>query len=263
MCLIAFAWRRDARFPLVVAANRDEFHPRPTAPAAFWPDRPRILAGRDLLGHGTWLGISSDGRFAALTNLRSARETRRDAPSRGSLVRAFLDGAVRPGDFLEDVARRAHQYNGFCLVAGDDMELGYYCARDAAPSLLAPGIYGLSNARLDSPWPKVEGLKSGLASVLSRPRWHAGDLMALLADRTQAPDEDLPDTGVGRAQERIFSPAFVVGEHYGTRSSTVLRVDAGGGVDFTEQSFGPGGRRGKAVHFSFRIDAPVPARAAR
>ncbi len=259
MCLIAFAWRRDAHFPLVVAANRDELHARPTAPAAFWPDCPRILAGRDLLGHGTWLGISSDGRFAALTNLRSAREARRDAPSRGSLVRAFLGGVERPGDFLEEVARRAHRYNGFCLVAGDGMELGYYCARDAAPSILAPGIHGLSNARLDAPWPKVEGLKSGLASVLARPRWRAGDLMELLADRRQAPDEDLPDTGTGRARERVSSPAFIAGDHYGTRSSTVLRVDAGGCVEFTEQSFGPGGRTGEAVHFSFRIDAPAPA----
>ena len=270
MCLIAFAWRRHPRFPLVVAANRDEFHQRPTASASFWSECPEILAGRDLLGRGTWLGISSRGRFAALTNLRSGHEERRDAssrgrdaPSRGLLVSAYLSGTQSPEAYLEEVARRAHRYNGFCLIVGDGVEMGYYCARDPAPSLLPPGIYGLSNARLDEPWPKVEGLKSGFAEVLSRPGWRSGDLMALLGDQRPAPDEDLPDTGVGLEQERIYSPAFVTGAHYGTRSSTVLIVDAGGRVDFTEQSYDPGGRAGSRAHFSFVMDAFTPARAVR
>lgn len=270
MCLIAFAWRQDPRYPLVVAANRDEFHQRPTAPAAFWPECPEILAGRDLLGRGTWLGISSRGRFAALTNLRSGHEARRDAssrgrdvPSRGLLVSAYLSGTQSPEGYLEEVARRAHRYNGFCLVAGDGAEMAWYSARDSAPSVLPPGIYGLSNARLDEPWPKVELLKSGLAGVLARPRWESGDLMALLGDRSPAPDEDLPDTGVGLAQERFYSSAFISGEHYGTRSSTVLNVDAEGHVDFTERSFNPGGAESAEVHYSFDIDALIPARAAR
>ena len=263
MCLIAFAWRRHPQFPLVVAANRDEFHQRPTAPASFWPDCPQILAGRDLLGRGTWLGVSGGGRFAALTNLRSAREARRDAPSRGSLVSAFLYGTSGPGVYLAEVAQRAHEYNGFCLVAGDGAEMGYYCARDAAPSFLSPGVYGLGNARLDTPWPKVERLKSGLAEVLSRARWRSGELMALLGDRTPAPDEELPDTGVGVAQERIFSSAFVTGAHYGTRSSTVLMLDAGGRVHFTERSFDSGGRESGDTNFSFLVDSRVPARAVR
>lgn len=261
MCLIAFAWRHDPRYPLVVAANRDEFHQRPTAPAAFWPECPEILAGRDLLGRGTWLGISSRGRFAALTNLRSGHEGRRDAPSRGLLVSEFLLGAQSPEGYLEEVARRAHRYNGFCLVVSDGSDMAWYCARDSAPSLLASGVYGLSNARLDESWPKVELLKSGLAGVLSRPRWRSGDLMALLGDRSPAPDEDLPDTGVGLAQERIYSCAFVTGVHYGTRSSTVLTVDAEGCVDFTERSYDSGSESAK-VHFSFDIDALIPARAA-
>ena len=270
MCLIAFAWRRHSRYPLVVAANRDEFHQRPTAPASFWSECPEILAGRDLLGRGTWLGMSSRGRFAALTNLRSGHEARRDAssrgraaPSRGLLVSAYLSGTQSPEGYLVEVARRAHRYNGFCLIVGDGVEMGYYCARDPAPSLLAPGIYGLSNARLDEPWPKVEGLKSGLGKVLSGPRWQSGDLMALLGDRSPAPDEDLPDTGVGLEQERIYSSAFVTGAHYGTRSSTVLTVDAGGRVDFTEQSYDPGGRAGSCAHFSFLLDTLILARAAR
>ena len=263
MCLIAFAWRHHPRYPLVVAANRDEFHQRPTAPASFWPECPEILAGRDLLGRGTWLGISSRGRFAALTNLRSGHEARRDAPSRGLLVSAFLGGTHSPESYLAEVARRAHRYNGFCLIVGDGGDMAWYCARDPAPSLLAPGIYGLSNARLDEPWPKVEGLKSGLAEVLSRPRWRSGDLMALLGDRSPAPGEDLPDTGVGLEQERIYSSAFVTGAHYGTRSSTVLMVDAGGRVDFTEQSYDSGGRAGSRAHFSFDIDSLIPARAVR
>ena len=263
MCLIAFAWRHHPRYPLVVAANRDEFHQRPTASASFWSECPEILAGRDLLGRGTWLGISSRGRFAALTNLRSAHEARRDAPSRGSLVSAFLSGTEAPHAYLAEVARQAHRYNGFCLVTGDGDEMAYYCARDSAPSLLSPGIYGLSNTRLDEPWPKVERLKSGLAGVLSRPRWRSGDLMALLGDRSPAPDDDLPDTGVGLAQERTFSPAFIAGAHYGTRSSTVLWVDAGRRVDFTEQSFDSRGCAGERAHFSFLMDSPVSTRAAR
>ena len=263
MCLIAFAWRHHPRYPLVVAANRDEFHQRPTAPATFWADSPRILAGRDLLGRGTWLGITSEGRFAALTNLRGERGARRDAPSRGSLVSAYLSGTRSPEGYLEDVARRAHRYNGFCLVAGDGGEMAWYCARDPAPSLLAPGIHGLSNARPDEPWPKVEHLKSGLAEVLSRPRWRSDDLMALLGDRSPAPDEDLPDTGVGLAQERIYSSAFITGEHYGTRSSTVLSVDAGGRVEFTERSYAPDGGKRAEAHYSFDIDSLIPARAVR
>ena len=263
MCLIAFAWRHHPRYPLVVAANRDEFHQRPTASASFWSECPEILAGRDLLGRGTWLGISSRGRFAALTNLRSAHEARRDAPSRGSLVSAFLSGTETPYAYLAEVARRAHRYNGFCLIVGDGADMAYYCARDPAPSLLSPGVYGLSNARLDEPWPKVERLKSGLAEALSRPQWRADDLVALLGDRSPAPDDDLPDTGVGLAQERTFSPAFIAGAHYGTRSSTVLWVDAGGRMDFTEQSFDSLGRAGERAHFSFLMDSPVSTRAAR
>ena len=270
MCLIAFAWRHHPRYPLVVAANRDEFHQRPTAPATFWAGSPRILAGRDLLGRGTWLGITSEGRFAALTNLRGGREARRDAssrgraaPSRGLLVSAFLGGTQSPEGYLADVARQAHRYNGFCLVAGDGGDMAWYCARDPAPSLLAPGIHGLSNARLDEPWPKVESLKSGLAEVLSRPRWRSDDLVALLGARSPAPDEDLPDTGTGLEEKRLCSSAFIVSEHYGTRSSTVLKVDAEGRVDFTEQSYGPGGRAGSRAHFSFVMDAFIPARAVR
>ena len=263
MCLIAFAWRHHPRFPLVVAANRDEFHQRPTASASFWPDRPHILAGRDLLGRGTWLGVSSRGRFAALTNLRSPGEARRDAPSRGHLVSAFLDAMVSPGDYLAEVADRAHEYNGFCLVAGDGAEMGYYCARDAAPLILAPGIHGLSNARIDASWPKVERLKSGLAEVLFRAQWDSGDLLDLLGDRTPAADGELPDTGVGLVQERIFSSAFVAGAHYGTRSSTVIRVDAAGRVDFTEQSFDSRARAAGRAHSSFLLDSVTPTRAAR
>ena len=263
MCLIAFAWRHHPRYPLVVAANRDEFHQRPTAPASFWPECPRILAGRDLLGRGTWLGVSSQGRFAALTNFRSGREARRDAPSRGLLVSAFLRGIQSPEDYLAEVARQARLYNGFCLVAGDGEDMAYLCARDPSPLPLAPGIYGLSNARLDEPWPKVEALKSGLAEVLSRPRWGSDEVMALLGERSPAPDEGLPDTGVGLAQERVLSSAFVLGAHYGTRSSTVLMIDAGGRVDFTEQSYDPGGRAGPRTQFSFAVDSFIPARAVR
>ena len=264
MCLIAFAYRHHPRFPLVVAANRDEFYRRPAAPAAFWTDCPQVLAGRDLLGRGTWLGVSRDGRFAALTNHRFGDGTRRDAPSRGRLVSEFLSGTGSPGVYLSEVAGRAHEYNGFCLLASDGEEMGYYAKGAAAPAALAPGIYGLSNAELDTPWPRVEHLKSRMAEVLSRPYWQSGDLMTLLGDRTPASDEALPGTGAGPAPEHRLSSAFMPGEHYGTRSSTVLSVDAGGRVSFTEQSFGPGGAAGPRAHFAFRIEpACLPVARAR
>ena len=265
MCLIAFAWRCHPQFPLVVAANRDEYHERSTAPAAFWPDSLRILAGRDLLGGGTWLGISRGGRFAALTNLPPGRDEWRGGPSRGLLVSGFLSGTDAARTYLTEVAGRAGEYNGFCLVVNDGAEMGYYCTGGAGPSILAPGIYGLGNAPLDAPWPKVSRLKSGLAEVLSRAQWGRADLMALLGDRTPPPAGDSPHSGEGDARpERVLAPVFIAGAHYGTRSSTVLRVDAGGRADFTEQSFGPGGGMGVQAHFSFLATAEeAPALAAR
>ena len=249
MCLIVFAYRCHPRHHLVVGANRDEFHERPTAPAAFWDDEPRILAGRDLLGRGTWLGVTRDARFAALTNYRAGADERRDAPSRGNLVSGFLRCSSPPDQYLDEVAHRGAQYNGFSLVVGDGSRLGWYSNRADAPRMLSPGIYGLSNALLDTSWPRVDNAKRELEQLIARDSWTAQELLAFLDDREPAAEADLPDTGVGPERERWLSPLFITGEHYGTRSSTALVIDEDGRIDFTERSFEAGGVERSTVHF--------------
>ena len=260
MCLIAFAHRRHARFPLVVAANRDEFYRRPTAPVSFWTDCPRILAGRDLHGRGTWLGVSRDGRFAALTNYHhseseaSGRDGARDAPSRGRLVSAFLRGALSPRAYLREVAGRGGDYDAFSLVAGDGREMGYYSNRGPAPAILPAGIYGLSNALLDVPWPKVEQVKAGMRETLSRRHWPPSALMELLADRGPRSAGAPPGRGRESENEGRRAALFIHGESYGTRSSTVVTVDRTGRVAFTERSFEADGVTWSQAHIEFDVE---------
>ena len=238
MCLILFAWRARRDYDLVVAANRDEFYARATAPLGFWRDSPGVLAGRDLEAGGTWMGVSRSGRFAAITNYRDPNGIVPGAPSRGQLVCDFLAGRDEPPRYLERLVGDGERYNGFNLLVGDGAELWYYSNRAAEPKSLDAGVYGLSNHVLDSPWPKVERGKRGLEGTLEI----SGDalkgcLFALLADREPAEDTELPDTGVGLALERALSPPFIVGERYGTRSSTVLLVERSGAVDVSETTF--------------------------
>ncbi|MDX1434255.1 MAG: NRDE family protein, partial [Gammaproteobacteria bacterium] len=207
MCLILFSWQRHPRYALVFAANRDEYHARATAPAAFWKDAPRVLAGRDLEGGGTWAGITVGGRFAALTNFRSGTTTRSGAPSRGALVADYLRATTPPAAYVSGVSERGADYNGFNLLAGavgaDGGEL-YWCSnRAGAPRRLEPGMHGISNHLLDTPWPKVVDGKRALASLID------GDapldperVLALLADTRAATDDALPETGVGLELER-------------------------------------------------------------
>ena len=242
MCLILLSWRQRADFPLVLAANRDEFHARPTAAAAFWPEAPQLLAGRDLLGGGTWLGITRAGRWAAVTNIRDPSIPRPGCASRGVLVRDFLLGDQSPGDYLREVAGHAENYAGFNLLAGDREQLGYFGSREEAPKLLPPGLYGLSNGRLGDRWPKTVGGSAALGALLAVPAPPDPQaLFAILADRSRPPDEQLPATGVGLEWERLLASRFIVSIAYGTRSSTVLRFDGQGGMEFFERSFSPAG----------------------
>ncbi len=241
MCLIVFAWRQRADYPLVVAANRDEFYDRPTLAADFWEDHPEILGGRDLKEKGTWLGITRKGRFAALTNYRDPRHVKADAPSRGWLVRDFLTGWKGAAEYLEDLQKEGRRYNGFSLVLGDEDDLYYYSNRGSAPFLLPPGIYGLSNNLLDSPWPKVIKAKDEFRRVVTRAGClHTEDLFALLADRSRPGDEELPDTGVGREWERILATIFIASPIYGTRSSTVVFKDRRNRIHFEERQYAGG-----------------------
>ena len=225
MCLIAIAWQAHPDFPLVVAANRDEWRDRPALPAHWWEDHPGLLAGRDLQAGGTWMGVTPAGRFAAVTNFRDPSDRRSTALSRGTLVAGFLLGSETPGAYLRGLADRAAQYNGFNLLLGDGDSLLYFGSREGEVRAVEPGVHALSNHLLDEPWPKVQRARAALAAMLGD-----GDepLFAMLSDATPAPDSQLPDTGVGIERERMLSPILITGADYGTRASTVLRVRRGG-----------------------------------
>ena len=256
MCLVAIALRAHPRFPLVVAANRDEFHARPTRPAGWWPDARRVWAGRDLEGGGTWMGVTRAGRFALLTNVRELDHLREDAVTRGALAAAFLNGDASPEAYLQAVAGERERYNGFNLVCGllsDTPALWALHHGERRPERagrvepISTGLHSLSNAALDTPWPKTTGLRDDVQTALGVEGLGAKDLVELLfvalADRTEASDERLPDTGVGLDWERRLSARFIAGGDYGTRASTVLVVESGGRVWAEERRFGPGGAR--------------------
>lgn len=245
MCLIVFAWRPAHPQPLILAANRDEFYARPTLPLAQWEEAPHIYAGRDLEAGGTWLGITADGRFAALTNIRDPGQPlgRR---SRGELVARFLSGSLSIDDYLREVAGRSAEYAGFNLLVGNREQLHFLNAANSGPQRLKAGVYGVSNAGLDTPWPKLLKAKAALSGQLDEPDPQA--LLQFLADPEAAADAELPNTGVGLATEKLLSSVFIASPNYGTRASTVLIVNADGSRRLIERSFGPyGGRLGEVA----------------
>lgn len=261
MCLILLANHVFDGFPLVLAANRDEFFERPTASAEYWADAPDILGGRDLAQGGTWLGISRDGRWGAVTNFRDGTPAPAGSRSRGALVAQYLRGDYRAEEYLRQLSATAPAYHGFNLLVADASGVHYLSNRAAEPVGLAPGVYGLSNHLLDTPWPKVASGKRALAAladsaVADRDGSRlAGALFDLLQDRATAPDPDLPETGVSGDWERLLSPMFISAPGYGTRASTVLMIDRAGSVQFHERSFGPDGLLQQIR--SFRIEAGV------
>lgn len=253
MCLILFAHKVHPDYPLVLAGNRDEFYDRPTAPAAFWADAPEILAGRDLVGGGTWLGITRAGRLATVANYRHPAEKHVQGLSRGFLTVDFLCGASTPLDYLETVARLGESCKGFNLLVADGDEFAYYSNRDGVIRRLTPGIYGLSNALLDTPWPKVAQGKVALEGLLIAGPPEPEALLAILADTSRPADHLLPDTGVGLERERLLSSRFIASADYGTRASTVLLIDRTGQVTFVERSFDRSPQRWQEVHHRFRL----------
>jgi len=250
MCLILFAYRVHPDYPLVVAANRDERHARPTAQAGFWEDQPRILAGRDLKCMGTWMGVTRGGRFAAVTNYRDPSDTREGAQSRGTLVRRFLAGNQSPLEYLQEVAIESTDYRGFNLLAGDEEELFYYSNRGAAARRLGPGVYGLSNHLLNTPWPKVRNGRARLEAALA-PAPAFEPIFTLLADTATAAVGDLPHTGIDPARERRLSAALIVSPDYGTRCSTVLMKRRDCSVRYAERSYSPQGTELDTVRYEF------------
>jgi uncharacterized protein with NRDE domain len=242
MCLILFAERAESRYRLVLAANRDEFLDRPSAEGGFWPDAPHVLGGRDLDKGGTWLGVTPEGRWAAVTNYREGVRPDPGMRSRGLLTRDFLLGSASAEGYAEQVAARAGQFAGFNLLVGDASTVFYLSNRPLLVQRVQPGIHGLSNHLLDTTWPKVRRGRTAMADLLGTEEdVLVTGLFALLLDRQQASDGELPATGVSLDWERRLSASFIVSEGYGTRASTVMLIRAQGGIRFEERSFGPGG----------------------
>jgi uncharacterized protein with NRDE domain len=238
MCLITFAWQTQPDYPLMLAANRDEFYQRAALPARFWPESPWLLAGRDLTAGGTWLGITRQGRFAALTNYRQPAVN--PAPrSRGLLVSDYLQGDADPLAYAEAIAAEGEHYGGFSLLLGDHQSLVVLSNRGMAPTRLTPGVYGLSNHLLNTAWPKVEKARAAMQEQVQLPRPNVDQLLTLLSDKAEAPDNQLPDTGVGKDMEKLLSPLFIRSPIYGTRVSTVLMMGKQR-IEFTEQTFEKG-----------------------
>jgi uncharacterized protein with NRDE domain len=241
MCLLVLAWQAHPRYQLIVAANRDEFHERPAAPMQAWPAANDILAGRDLRAGGTWLGLDRRRRFGVVTNFRDLQAPRPDAPSRGGLVPAYLGAPAGAADFLSALRGSAALYSGFNLLLADETSLWYASNRaDRFMRMLAPGVYGLSNEYLDTPWPKLRRVRQRFETWLggARAATATDELLDLLNDRSVAPvDTDLPQTGLSAEWERVLSAPFVLHPEYGTRCSTVLLLEPSGSGFLTERRF--------------------------
>jgi uncharacterized protein with NRDE domain len=255
MCLLVLAWRRHPQYPLVLAGNRDEFHARAAAPADWWDDPRDFLAGRDLQAGGTWLGVMRDGRSAVVTNYRELGERLPDAPSRGGLIVDYTRSRQSPERFLAQLAGNAQAYAGFNLIVGDATALAWYSNRDGAPRRLQPGIYGLSNHLLDTPWPKLTRVRERFASALAADRMDPDALLALLDDRTPAAEDERPDTGLPAELERALSAPFIVTPAYGTRCSTILTISADRRCTFVERRFDPEGHALGEARFEFDLTA--------
>lgn len=255
MCLILLANDYHPYFKLVVAANRDEFYKRPALPVNFWPDYPSVLAGKDLEQGGTWMGITTAGRFAALTNYRAPLQEKPNAPSRGHLVRDFLRGDHSAVDFLHGLNEKSIEYNGFNLLAGTAEALYYYSNQERLIRRVEKGVHGLSNSLLDVGWPKVSKGVKAFAGCLQEPNIRVERLFEILADQEIFNDSELPDTGISIEKERMLSSLYIVSPEYGTRSSTILLIDQHNNVQFWERSFvADGTEKLNDVYYEFRIN---------
>ena len=257
MCLALIAFAAHPRYRLIVAANRDEYHARPTAPSTWWEEG--FLAGRDLQAGGTWLGVNRSGRFALLTNVREPSRHNPGAPSRGAFVPSLLTTSASPSVSLAAQVSAGVAHNGFNVVAGNANELAWGSNRAAPPRNLGPGIYGVSNHLLDTPWPKVTRTKAAFRRWCQQEKDSddgdddLGPLLALLHDTDRAPDGELPATGITLERERLLSAPFIIGADYGTRCSTVLTITAEGSAHWIERSFDSAGHATGEVEQRFAV----------
>ncbi|MEM7691457.1 MAG: NRDE family protein [Pseudomonadota bacterium] len=256
MCLIIFAWQQRPDASLLLAANRDEFHARPSAELAFWKDDSNVLAGRDLEAHGTWLGVSRSGRFAAVTNVRDPNGARaKSVRSRGDLPGNFLRGVATPMEYLMQIAEVAMEYQGFNLLVGDGKTLAYINKDEdeiSQPRELTPGVYGVSNASIDTPWPKLVAGKAKLEGLLESGEMIPAheSLRRCIHGRALASTDQLHDVGLKGEMAKQLSTQFIVTPSYGTRCSSTVRIYPDGSLDIEEQRFDPIGAVSGSSHFS-------------
>lgn len=254
MCLITFAYKKHPKYELILAGNRDEFYDRPTRSARFWKEEGQsdLLAGKDLKAGGTWLGINKDGRWGALTNYRDPTIIKKDPPSRGELVTDYLTSDNSAIEYLQDLSTTAQNYNGFNLLLWDSGHFYHFSNQSKRMTTIEPGIHGISNALLDTSWPKLNRANNKLEELISSENIEKEKLFDLLQDQTKAADDDLPVTGIPRDLEKAISSIFIKTESYGTRCSTILLIDKNGNVEFTERTFKPGSSDiYTESHFSF------------
>jgi uncharacterized protein with NRDE domain len=248
MCLIVFGIDIHPDYNLILAANRDEFYARPTAAAHVWPENPGLVAGKDLQAGGTWMGVHENGRFASVTNYRDLSNIRADARSRGELPIAFLNGDLDAEGFLQHLHNDAKEYNGFNLLLWDTNTMWHYSNYEGKINKLKSGLYGLSNALLDTPWPKVVNIKREFEKKINSPFDHAA-LISILQKPGLADDDDLPSTGVPKEWEKALSAICIRTEGYGTCCSSVLTIDRHNKMVFTEHTYAVGDREEQEVTF--------------
>ena len=243
MCLLVLAWRAHPRYRLVVAANRDEFHARPAAPLAPWTDLAGVIGGRDLQANGAWLAVDARRRVGIVTNFREFGRRRRSAPSRGGLIPGFLSQDAAPGAYLKSLDTDAPGYAGFNLLLADRDSLWYATNRaEQFARELPPGVYGLSNEFLDTPWPKLVRVRARFTAALDADAAAPGAgfadaLFALLADRETAPVDSLPAGDLSPEWARKLSAPFVLDATFGTRCSTVLTISTDDTLRIAERRF--------------------------
>lgn len=258
MCLIVFGYRSTPEYYLVMAANRDEFYKRPTRSAQFWKSTPRILAGKDLRAGGTWLGIRQDGRIAAITNYRDMTSYDPEAKSRGELVSGYLKSEDTPEGYLSKLQERDDSYNGFNLLVGNLSQFYHYSNRENTINRIDPGIHGISNALMDTPWPKVNEAKRKFSALTDKEELTDSNLFNLLTDKKTYPMEELPDTGLSEKKEQAVSASFIQTPDYGTRCSTVIFIKYDGSIHFVERLYRSGSTTVIEENgYDFKIPEPI------
>lgn len=254
MCLIIFSWKNHPKYPLILAANRDEFYNRKTRPAQFWEEKPGILAGKDLEAGGTWMGISKTGRIAMITNYRDLSNIRPDAPSRGKLVLNYLTSEEKSKEYLTPFEKPGNPFNGYNLIVGNPEELFYQSNySEKGIEKIPTGVHGLSNALLNTPWPKLELGKKKLQNIIKADDIDPESLFTMMYNDHCFPDKELPDTGIGIEKEKMLSSMFIKSPNYGSRCSTVLLIDLHGNAIFVERTYNPTDFSYKEVRFQFNL----------